>query len=235
MVLQRETKVPVWGTARKDEKITVAFADQKVSTSADANGRWLVRLAPMVEGGPFEMVVSGDDTVRLTDVLVGEVWLCSGQSNMELAVERTTNAKEEIAAARYPLIRLFTVLRTGSESPRESWIGSWYACDSSSVRKFSGAADFFGRKLHQDLGIPIGLVHSSYGGTPAEAWMSKEALGSDVDFQPILDRWKKNVEEYPEKKKEFESNRSQFMQKWQEDSATATKAGKAPPAQMRTE
>jgi sialate O-acetylesterase len=229
MVLQRHAEVPVWGTAQKDEKITVAFADQRVTATANETGQWMVRLAPMSEGGPYEMIVSGDDTVRLSDILVGEVWLCSGQSNMELAVERTTNAKEEIAAARYPMIRLFTVKRAVAESPQESCTGSWSACDSSSVRKFSGAAYYFGRKLFQDLGVPIGLVHSSYGGTPAEAWMSKEALGSDPDFQPILDRWKKNVEEFPEKKKEFEVKRDQLMQKWREDSAKATLVGKAPP------
>jgi sialate O-acetylesterase len=229
MVLQRNASVPVWGTARNGETVTVSFAGTSVSTTADATGRWMVHLPSMKEGGPFELVVTGSDTVRCTNILVGEVWLCSGQSNMSLAVEKTTNAEKEIASAYNPMIRLFTVKRAVADSPQTSCTGSWLLCDPSTVKSFSGAGYYFGRKLQQDLRVPIGLVHSSYGGTPAEAWMSQQALTSDSNFQPILDRWKKNLAEYPEKQRDFEAHRERLMKAWDEASATAAKDGKAAP------
>ncbi len=230
MVLQRNTDVPVWGSARPGEVVRVSVAGQSASATADQSGRWSVRLDPMKEGGPFTMTVAAEDTVTLHDILIGEVWLCSGQSNMELPVERTTNAKEEIAAANYPSIRLFTVKRRVAESPLESCEGSWTLCDSTSIRRFSGVAYYFGRQLFKDLGVPVGLVHSAYGGTPAEAWMSAEALAAESHFQPILNRWKTNLETYPIRKKEFDENREALFARWREDSARAVEGGKAPPA-----
>ncbi len=230
MVLQRNASVPVWGTAKPGEAIVVEFAGQRVETNAAESGRWMVTLAPMPEGGPHVMTVAGEDTLRLMDVLIGEVWLCSGQSNMELAVERTSNADKEIASANYPLIRLFTVKRAVAEEPQERCTGSWAACDSSTVRRFSGVGYYFGRKLQNSLKVPIGLVHSAYGGSPAEAWMSANALASDPDFQPILVRWKQNVESYPQRKREFDAKRDELMKRWKEDSASVVQAGKAPPA-----
>jgi sialate O-acetylesterase len=230
MVLQRHVDVPVWGTGLPGETITVSFAGQHVSARADDAGKWMVHLTPVKEGGPYELTAAGSDTVRLVDILVGEVWLCSGQSNMELAVGKTANAEKEIASAQYPAIRLFTVKRTVADSPQTSCTGAWLVCDSAAVRSFSGTAYYFGRKLHLDLNVPIGLVHSSYGGTSAEAWMSRQALESNVAFGPILDRWKKNIEEYPLKKKEFEADRERLMRAWDEASVKAAAEGKAAPA-----
>lgn len=229
MVLQRNVDVPVWGTAKKGEKITVTIAGRKKNTVADKAGTWMVHLSPMKEGGPYVLTAAGSDTVRLTDILVGEVWLCSGQSNMELAVERTMNAEKEIAAADYPSIRLFTVKRTVSDTPQTSCTGTWKKCDSVSVRSFSGAAYYFGRKLHADLHVPIGLVHSSYGGTPAEAWMSAPALGSDTAFRSILERWKKNLDEYPAKRAAFDAMKEKLTKEWNDASEKAAREGKAAP------
>ena len=148
---------------------------------------------------------------------------------MTLAVEKTLHAQEEIASAEYPRIRLFTVERTVAESPQTACAGKWLACDSVSVKSFSGAAYYFGRTLFRDLNMPIGLVHSSYGGTPAEAWMSQRALESDSMFHPIMARWEKNLAEYPDKKKEFEANRVRLMKEFEEASAKAKAEGKAAP------
>ncbi len=230
MVLQRNVRVPVWGTGQKGEKITVMIAGQTKAAVADDAGKWMVHLDPMKEGGPHVLAAAGRDTVRIADILVGEVWLCSGQSNMALAVEKAANAEKEIASADYPAIRLFTVKRTVADTPEQSCSGEWLVCDSSSVRSFSAAAYFFGRTLHRDLRVPVGLVHSAYGGTPAEAWMSAHALDADTAFGSIRERWKENLLDYPAKKKQFDAVRDSLTKQWNEASERAVREGKAAPA-----
>jgi len=189
MVLQRDMKVPIWGTADPGEKVTVTLGDRQAVATADADGRWMVRLDPLKAGGPFEMTVAGSNRITLKDILVGEVWVCSGQSNMAMQVKTAANAHQEIAAANYPDIRLFTVARLVAAAPQSDTKGTWVACSPQTVGDFSAAAYYFGRHLHKELNVPIGLIHTSWGGTPAEAWTSRATLEADPDLKAIVDRW----------------------------------------------
>jgi len=177
-VLQQGHPVPVWGTADVGEKISVAFAGKTYATTAGADGKWQVVLDSLTATTePRELVIrGGSDTVTLKDVLVGEVWLASGQSNMDWPVKEVSNAPAEIAAANFPLIHEFRVPRKGSLEPLDTVQSKWIACTPETVGGFSGVAYFFARDLHQKMGVPIGIIHSSFGGTPAEAWTSREAL-----------------------------------------------------------
>ena len=221
VVLQQGMPVPVWGTADEGEKVTVAFQGQTVSTQA-ADGKWSVRLAPLTAGGPAEMTISGENTVTVKNVLVGEVWVCSGQSNMAMTVNRTENAQEVVAQSANPKIRLFTVPRAGADEPQEDVEGQWSACEPKTVAGFSAVGYFFGKHLNQELGVPVGLINSSYGGTPAEAWTSRPVLASTPGLQVILDGFAQTVERFPEAMKRYE----QAVQKWKEDAAQARKEGK---------
>ncbi|MBN1465481.1 sialate O-acetylesterase, partial [candidate division KSB1 bacterium] len=146
MILQREIKVPVWGKATPAGKVTVEFQDQKKATVADENGAWMIRLDPMPAGGPFTLKIIGKETIQLSNVMVGEIWVCSGQSNMEWGVNNSNNAREEIAAADHPNIRLFHVNQATSLNEQEDVdAGAWKVCSSSSIPSFSAVAYFFGR------------------------------------------------------------------------------------------
>lgn len=188
MVLQQQLPIKVWGWADPGERVEVSLAGQRRATTADAAGRWMVVLEALPAGGPHELVVAGSNQIKLEDVLIGEVWVGSGQSNMQWPISRSMNAEKEIAEANWPNIRLFTVTRKIAEKPQEDCEGSWSVCSPQSIADFSAVLYFFGRKIHQELGVPVGLIHSSWGGTVAEAWTSKEALESDEDFAPILER-----------------------------------------------
>jgi len=191
MVLQQKMPVPIWGWADPGEKVTVTLGDAKATATAGQDGKWMVKLEPMAAGGPHAMTVAGANTIALKDVLVGEVWVCSGQSNMQMSVRASNDAEKEIAAADYPNIRLFTVARKIAEQPVDDCQGSWVACSPETVPNFSAVGYFFGRKLHKDLDVPVGLINSSWGGTLAEAWTSHEGLLVDDDFKPILQRAEK--------------------------------------------
>ena len=175
-ILQRGQAVPVWGTARDGEKITVSIGDQKLSTTA-ANGTWRVELKPLTAGGPFTLTITGDNTVTVNNVLVGEVWVCSGQSNMEWPFAKAANAAEEGPKAVYPKLRMFTVAKSVSIQPLTEAKGRWVECSPESVGGFSAVGYFFARDLYQKLGVPVGMIHTSWGGTPAQAWTSVEGLG----------------------------------------------------------
>jgi len=183
MVFQRGIKVPVWGWAEPGSLVEIEFQGEKASAKADESGRWQVRLGPFTAGGPYELKIRGPEDVNLQDVMVGDVWLCSGQSNMAWPVSRANDAEEEIAAANYPKIRLFTVPNQISYEPQETVEGTWQTCSPKTVPQFSAVGYFFGRALHEQLDVPIGLIHSSWGGTVAEAWTSAEALEGMKEFQ----------------------------------------------------
>jgi sialate O-acetylesterase len=199
MVLQREMRVPVWGWADPGEKVTVELGGHTAQTIANSDGKWKLYLGPLDTGGPFEMKVSGKNMITIRNVLVGEVWICSGQSNMAMEVENCLNAKQEIASARYPLIRQFQVKRMKSlqplddvspvDNPKADWLNTWEICDTSTVRHFTGAGYFFGLNLYRKLNIPIGLIHVSWGGTTAEAWTPLDTLKNDPDLNVILKNW----------------------------------------------
>ena len=166
MVLQQGMKVRIWGTADPREKVSVAFRDQKVGTEAGSDGRWEVYLQPLKAGGPDTLTISGNNTIALKDVLVGEVWVCSGQSNMWWPVGNSLNARQEIAAANYPMIRLFTVPMVVAGQPQKDVEGQWAPATPQTVEKFSAVGYFFGRDLYKALGVPVGLIHTSWGGKP---------------------------------------------------------------------
>lgn len=180
-VLQQGTSVPVWGFADDGERVTVKFAGQTVSTTAK-DGKWLVRLKPLKAGGPYKMTISGSNTIELENVMVGEVWIASGQSNMQWPLAQTLDAEQAIASANDPLLRLYTVPRTPSAKPATDVSGSWVECTPETVRNFSAVAYYFAQELRRVLNVPVGIIHTSWGGTRVEAWTSLPVLQSDPDF-----------------------------------------------------
>ena len=190
MVLQRGVNVPVWGWATAGEEVSVTLGAQVKTAKADDKGNWSVSLDPMLANEkPEELVVAGKNKLSVADVLVGEVWLCSGQSNMQMTVSEAKDAEAETAAAKFPQIRMFNVERIRSNDPQKDTKGSWMVCDPTTVGKFSAAGYFFGRKLHQELAVPVGLINSSWGGTRAEAWTSREALEQLPSAARLLREW----------------------------------------------
>lgn len=190
MVLQQEMPVPVWGQAEPGEEVTVTFGDQTKKATADKDGRWQVKLDSLkanAEGRPLKLV--GKNAVELKDVLVGEVWICSGQSNMEWAVRSSLNSKEEIEAADHPQIRLFNVPgHITSPVPKDTCPGEWQICSSKTVSGFSAVGYFFGRRLQKELDVPIGLVGSNWGGTRIEPWTSPAGFESVPELKKIAEQ-----------------------------------------------
>jgi sialate O-acetylesterase len=183
MVLQQGIENSIWGWADKNEKVIVALNGKEVKTRADKNGKWVAKLPAMAYGGPYTMTISGKNQVQLSNIMIGEVWVCSGQSNMEFPLSGVINAKEEIANANFPKIRLFTVSRNVAQKPVANLEnGEWFECSASTVADFSAVGYFFGRKIHQDLNVAVGLIHTSWGGTVAETWTSSETIKNDADF-----------------------------------------------------
>lgn len=187
MVLQQGQENPIWGWAGKGEKISIFFAGRTILAKANSTGKWSAKLPVLDYGGPYEMVIRGSDTITFNNILIGEVWLCSGQSNMEFSLSETKNAKNEIASANISRIRLFTVAKKISQIPMEDLDGGeWLICTSENSRNFSSVAYFFGRSLYQELNVPVGLIQASWGGTVAEAWISARTMENDPDFQERL-------------------------------------------------
>ncbi|HJY28588.1 MAG TPA: sialate O-acetylesterase [Pyrinomonadaceae bacterium] len=203
MVLQQGVKVRIWGNAKPSERVTVTLKDKSASTVADAQGRWQAWLDPSKAGGPFELTVKGDNVVTIKNVLVGEVWLCSGQSNMEWPLVNTTGGAETVAQANYPEIRLFTVTKNTSSTPLADVEGHWLITTPDDAAHFSAVGYFFGRELYQQLKVPIGLIHSSWGGTPAEAWTRHDALLSSPELKPILDKYESSLNALPQAKEAY--------------------------------
>ena len=177
MVLQREKVTPVWGWDNAGQKVTVTFNGQSATTTTDSSGRWQVNLKPMKAGGPLSMSIEGSSRIQLENILVGEVWLCSGQSNMEWTVKISNNPKEEIAAANYPKIRHIKIPHRPSDKP-ESNVPSqgWKVCSPKTAGDFTAVGYYFGRQLHKELNVPIGLIGSNWGGTRIEPWTPPEGF-----------------------------------------------------------
>jgi sialate O-acetylesterase len=229
MVLQAETPATVWGWADAGEKITVKFSGKSAETVAGPEGRWSVKLAELKPGTAGELAIAGKNALAIKDVVVGEVWVCSGQSNMEWRVAGAANPTEEAEAAKFPLIRMFTVQKTPKLEPQMDCTGKWEVCSPQTVPGFSAVGYYFGRKIHQTLNQPIGLIHTSWGGTPAEFWTPQPVIAGDPAFMPILDAWEKRKAAYPEAKAKFD----EAMAKWREASKAATDAGQKPPTPPR--
>ena len=238
-VLQQGVIVPVWGTANEDEKITVAFNGQTVATVAK-NGKWLVQLKPMkASNTALSMVIKGDNTLTISNILIGEVWLCSGQSNMGFPVRsiRALGAYPKVEdvlkdAQNYPLIRQFFIpLKKSVITPDKinDVIGKWNVCDSVAVKNFSAVAYFFGKELYKKLQVPIGLINSSYGGTAIENWMSKETLESFPELKSIFTNYEKAMNEFPEKMEDYTKSEKVLLEAYSRDSAVAKKFNKEMP------
>ena len=222
-VLQRDKPLPIWGRADAGEKITVAFAGQTHTTNATKDGRWIVMLDALpAQVAGADLVVTGKNTVIISDVLVGEVWLCSGQSNMEFTVDaragtwqanaRVERAATEIAGARFPLIRHIRIAQTVAASPTDTVKTSgWELTTPETVGGFTAVGYFFARDLFQKLNVPIGVINSSVGGTPVEAWLSPAALASAPALTVVNERWTKNIAEYPAKKTQYDADRAAWL------------------------
>lgn len=191
MVFQRDERIRIWGKADPGEEVSVSLGSRKASTRAGKDGNWMVELEPMkAVSKPLKLVVQGKNRIVLEDVLVGEVWLCSGQSNMEMGIKLCLNAKKEIAEANHPGIRLFDSPRATSPVPLRDVNAKWRVCTPENITYdgwggFSGAAYFFGRKLHEELGVPIGLVEASWGGSKIEAWIPPRAFSKVKALEKI--------------------------------------------------
>ncbi|MBN1341595.1 MAG: sialate O-acetylesterase [Phycisphaerae bacterium] len=201
MVLQQDKPLPIWGWADPGEKVTVKLGDREKSATTNEHGRWAVRFPAMKAGGPIEMTVSGKNTLKLTDILIGEVWVCSGQSNMEMGVGPAANGKEEIAAAKHPNIRLFQVPHRPSGLPESDIDVPWEHCTPESVARgdyggFSAAGYYFGRALQKELNVPIGLIDTSWGGTRIEPWTPPEGFASVPALRGICETIAKANQDY---------------------------------------
>ena len=175
MVLQRDRPLPIWGTASPGEDVEVTLGEKSAKTKADDKGFWKVSLPPMsADGKEYKLTVAGKNTIELTDILIGEVWVGSGQSNMEWSLAQSHDAKEAIPAADRPKIRLFQVPHVQTKTPATDVNAAWEVCSPKTVGRFSGVLYHFGLRLQTELNIPIGLIHSSWGGSPIEPWIVAE-------------------------------------------------------------
>ncbi len=196
-VLQRDKPVPIWGTADAGETVSVTFGAQTLSTVAGSDGRWTVTLAPLpASATPAALTLKGKNTVVLQDIVVGEVWLASGQSNMEWPLARAYDPDLEQLTARFPLIREIKVKRTTASAPATRFEGAWRSATPETVAQFSAVAYLFARELHLALDVPVGIVNSTWGGTPIETWMSAGVLKSDPAFAVVASRWTKQLSDF---------------------------------------
>lgn len=212
MVIQRDRPVKIWGWADKNESITISFNGQVKKTKADKKGCWITELRAVGHGGPYIMQIEGEkNMVTFHNILVGEVWLASGQSNMEWVVHNTKDAETEISNASYPKIRSFNLVKNMSMQPLDDVEGKWDICSPRTVANFSAVAYFFAQKLNQELNIPIGIIHSSWGGTGVETWTSSEAanrLPDNLKDQTMIP--KVNAQNVAENEKE--KNRQNYIE-----------------------
>jgi sialate O-acetylesterase len=202
MVIQRGMPVPVWGTADPGETVKVVFNGETRTATAGSDGKWMVRLHKLKAGGPFEMQIEGKNAIVLHDVLVGEVWLATGQSNMVFTVSKKAeffagmlDEDKEIAAANYPQIRMFTSRPVKALRPQDDAIGDWKVCSPETVGGFSALGYLFARDIQEKLHVPVGIVTVAFGASTAESWLPREALAADPELKPMLDRFDA-LEEY---------------------------------------
>lgn len=228
MVLQAGRPVSIWGWADAGEDVTVTLGTQKQTATANASGQWKVQLAPLKRGGPMEMIVAGKNTIAIHNVLAGEVWICSGQSNMEFAVWNhgvfggAKNAEQEVAAANYPQMRLFIVKRAVAGKPQTDVQGQWVVASPETVGNFSAVGYFFGRDLYRAMKFPIGLIDSSWGGTEAEAWTSDVAIEADPDLKVVADSWRQRIVDFPHILEQYQ----QSLNDWEKSAEEAESNGK---------
>jgi sialate O-acetylesterase len=194
MVLQQLDTVNIWGWSAPEQEIsiTTSWNNGSYIVTADENGKWIAQVPTTKAGGPYQIIISSDTVITLNDVLLGEVWICSGQSNMEWELIKAATGSEEITQADIPQMRLFQVEKAVSLTPQEDLTGKWELCTPESAKKFSAIGYFFGKELNTALNVPIGLIHSSWGGTPSEAWTSAETLKQFDVYREKLEKLEKD-------------------------------------------
>lgn len=228
MVLQREMPVPVWGWGKPGETVTVAFGDQSVSSPVDEDGKWMVKLAPLVVGEPRQLTVTaGNQRQSIDDVLVGEVWVCSGQSNMQWTVSNAIDPDLEAARAERPQLRLFQLPQVSKAQPQSDVDANWRICAADNISSFSAVAYYFGVNIQEVIGVPVGLIQTAWGGTRAEAWTSPVKMAEVSELKPILDTWAERAAKY-----DADAAQSQYqaaLEKWKQRAAAARSEGRQVP------
>ena len=226
MVLQRSSKTAVWGRAEAEERIRINLGETSASTVADESGRWRAFLDLRQSGqGPFELIVEGKNTVKVTNVVVGDVWLASGQSNMEWELAKSAEAAEEIPRADVPLLRQFKVERAPAAEPADDVKGRWIVATPQTAGDFSAVAYFFAREIVRETGQPVGIINSTYGGTQIESWTSAEASDTEPGFAEKRRELWRRYDDYPRLKDEF----VQAMNEW---TAAHQRTDPGPPADI---
>jgi sialate O-acetylesterase len=230
MVLQQGISVPIWGDAAPGEEVTVSILDQTKKTVASFEGKWMVKLNPLTVNEGTVLQVSGINTIALSNVAVGEVWLASGQSNMEWTLSNTHDLDNALTEANDPLLRLFKVEKGTADRPLSDVKGSWKLSTPEIAKPFSAVGWYFGRELRKRLNVPVGVIHSSWGGTPAEAWTSGPALQADAEFGPIIERWNKYLADYPTANERY---KNEVLPRWEEERKRAREEGRKEPERPR--
>jgi sialate O-acetylesterase len=235
MVLQQGVACPVWGTADRGEEFSVILqvGPEKVGSGgirADKDGRWRYDLPKAAPGGPYTLTIgNAKKSVTLKDVYVGEVWVCSGQSNMEWSVSASADAGAVIKASANPKIRLFKVANGPAMTPQHDAKGAWRECGPGTVGNFSAVGYHFGRALQEKLGVPVGLIQTAWGGTPAEVWTSRKVLEADPRLRPVVDHFEQRIKDYPRQLEAFQEQ----VKRHKEAAEKAKAEGKAPPPAPR--
>ncbi len=227
LVVQRDRPIPVWGWATPGESVTARLAGQQQTATAGANGRWQVEFDALPAGGPHTLEVEAGEKVTVNDVLVGEVWVCSGQSNMAFEMAGVRDAKKEMAEANFPQLRMWHMRYGITLEPQDRCVsldGQWVVCSPTSVGPFSAVGYFFARDLHQKLGVPIGMIHTSWGATSAAQWTSHEALAAEPKLKSVLDFKRKVIDDYVQAALRLVPE----LQKWKTETEAAQAEGRPP-------
>lgn len=212
MVVQQKAPIKVWGWTKPGQDVSVSFADKSTSGKAGDDGRFEVALPAVDAGGPYTMTVKADESVSFDDVLVGEVWVCSGQSNMQWTVNSSNDADLERLTAKFPKLRMINFPQVGSQEPILTHDRQWQVCTPENVGAFSAVGYFFARQLQRTLDVPVGMINNAWGGSACEAWINRDVLSADPQYQPLMDRWQKMESRFAELSAKTELNESEKMQ-----------------------
>jgi sialate O-acetylesterase len=225
MVIQRDVRINIWGKADPQESVTVQLGPDSSQVTAGNDGRWDVKLDPLPSGGPYDLTVSGKNSITIHNVAIGEVWVCSGESNMEYKVSAAKSAEKEMADADLPMLRLFVVNHAAAESIQGDCEGAWVVCDADSVKDFPAIPFFFARELNRGLRMPFGMILSAWGPSRAASWTPHATLEKDPVLHAVLDQFAKAVDQYPTALTDYQTK----LAAWQTDATAAKSAGAAPP------
>ena len=235
MVLQQKSKAALWGWANVGEKvaITTSWNNKTINVTTDASGKWLSYVNTTKAGGPYTITFRGTNQIKVDNILLGEVWLASGQSNMEFFVGKMDNPsytgvinyQQEIKEANFPNIRMIDVANKVADEPQTDFVGAWKVCSPQTVDTFSAVAYYFAKEIHQATGFPVGIINSTWGGTPAESWTKKEVLENDDELKPILTRYVEQVKNFPKASEEYKV----AHERWKQDTSKNKAAAPAQP------